>query len=139
MDIDELADEVYRESVEHLEDLSPFSELGKDDVLFIDSSHELRAGNDLTHLYLRVFPMLATGILIHTHDVFLPYEYRSDWVLNQRIPCAEQYIIQAMLQPGGSVEVIWPGYYLQRTHASFSDHFPHRNWRDAQSLGLKLC
>ena len=139
MDIDELADEVYRESVEHLEDLSPFSELGKDDVLFIDSSHELRAGNDLTHLYLKVFPMLASGVVIHIHDVFLPYDYRPEWLLTERVQYAEQYLVQAMLQPGGRFEVIWPGYYLQRTFASFSDHFPHRKWRGAQSLWLKTC
>ena len=139
VEIDELADQVYRESVENLEDLSLFSELGKDDVLFIDSSHELRAGNDLTHLYLKVFPMLKSGIVLHIHDVFLPYDYRPKWLLAERVQYAEQYLVQAMLQSRGDLEVIWPGYYLQRTRADFSDKFPHRKRRDAQSLWIKTC
>jgi predicted O-methyltransferase YrrM len=138
-DIDELADQSCRVSVEDLEDLSVFTELAEDDLLFIDSSHELRAGNDLTHLYLRVFPLLASGVLIHIHDVFLPYDYRPDWVMTQRLPYAEQYLIQAMLQSNGNFEVIWPGYYLQRTIAGFSERFPHRRSRDAQSLWLRTC
>lgn len=139
VEIDELADQVCRESVENLEDLSCFLELRKDDVLFIDSSHELRAGNDLTHLYLKVLPMLASGVLIHIHDVFLPYDYRPEWLLTERVQYAEQYLVQIMLQSLGNLEVVWPGYYLQRTLIGFSDIFPHRKRRDAQSLWLKIC
>ena len=136
---DELADQVYRESVENLEDLSLFSDLEKDDILFIDSSHELRAGNDLTHLYLKIFPMLASGVVIHIHDIFLPYDYRPGWLLAERVQYAEQYLVQAMLQSPNYLEVLWPGYYLQRTLTDFLDKFPYRKWRDAQSLWVKRC
>lgn len=136
-DIDEFSDEIYRDSVENLDGISVFAELGENDVLSIDSSHELRAGNDLTHLYLRVFPMLGPGVIVHIHDIFLPYEYRADWVMNQRLPYSEQYLIQVMLNCDGRFEVLWPGYYLQRTLPDFWDSFPHRKQGDAQSLWLK--
>jgi len=135
--IDCFADRIYRDSVENVKGPSLFAELGRDDVLFIDSSHELRPGNDLTHLYLTVIPTLAPGVLVHIHDVFLPYDYRADWVLKQRLPYTEQYLVHAILNSDARFEVLWPGYYLQRTRPEFSDWFPHRNKRDAQSLWLR--
>lgn len=137
-DVDGLADRVYRESVENLVDQSLFADLGENDVLFIDSSHELRAGNDLTYLFLLVFPMLAPGVLVHVHDVFLPYDYPRDWVLNRRLPYAEQYLLQAMLQSDAGLDVIWPGHYLQRTRQDFSSLFPHMDARNAQSLWMRV-
>ena len=137
--IDGLVDDCIHESVENLEDFAEFSALSENDILFIDSSHELRPGNDGTFLYLRVFPMLKPGVLVHIHDIFLPFDYRSDWVREHLRPYTEQYIVQALLQTNESIEVIWPGYYLQRTHAQFSHQFPHRNGRDAQSLWLRIC
>ena len=139
VEVDELADQVYRDPVENLENLSLFTGLGENDMLFIDSSHELRAGNDLTHLYLKIFPTLASGVVIHIHDIFLPYDYRPEWVLTERLQYAEQYLVQAILQSERNFEVIWPGYYFQRTLTEFSDRFPHRKQRDAQSLWIKTC
>lgn len=136
-DIDELADRSYRHSVENLGELSLFADLTDNDVLFIDSSHELRAGNDLTYLYLKIFPLLAPGVIVQIHDVFLPYDYRADWVLTQRMPYAEQYLVQAMLQYGERIEVLWPGYFFQQTLPDFSVNFPHMNGRHAQSLWLR--
>jgi predicted O-methyltransferase YrrM len=135
--IDEIADEVYREPVEDLANLSLFTELEEGDVLFIDSSHELRVGNDLTHLYLRVFPLLAPGVVVHIHDVFLPYDYRPEFVLTQRLHYSEQYLVQVMLQCSTRFEVLWPGYYLQRTETDFMTNFPHIGSRNAQSLWLR--
>jgi len=136
-DIDELADQVYRGSVETLGKTSLFAGLKENDLLFIDSSHELRAGNDLTYLYLRILPLLAPGVIVHVHDVFLPYDYRADWVLAHRLAYAEQYLIQAMLQYGEKFEVLWPGYFFQKTLVDFSVNFPHMEGRDAQSLWLR--
>jgi predicted O-methyltransferase YrrM len=138
-DIDDIADKIYREAVERIDDLSLFSDLEENDVLFIDSSHELRVGNDLTHIYLKAIPILASGVLVHIHDIFLPYDYRPGWVLKQRRHYTEQYIVQAMLQSDGMFRAIWPGYYFQRTDPAFSSKFPHRQQRDAQSLWLRKC
>ena len=138
-DIDEFADHVYRDPVENSNDLSLFSELEENDVLFIDSSHEFCAGNDLTYLYLRVLPILAPGVVVHIHDIFLPYDYPADWLLTQRLHYTEQYVVQVLLQCEGAFEVLWPGYFLQRTMSDFSDKFRHRKLGNAQSLWLRKC
>lgn len=137
VEIDYLADIIIRDVVENVEDSTAFTNLAANDVLFVDSSHELRAGNDMTHIYLKILPFIATGVVVHIHDIFLPYDYRVSWLMEQRITFTEQYLVQMMLQTETDLEVIWPGYYLQRTIPNFAEYFPYMGSRDAQSLWLK--
>lgn len=60
-----------------LEEVDPalFDQLEAGDVLFINSSHVVRMSNDVAHLFCRIIPALKPGVVIHVHDVFLPYEY----------------------------------------------------------------
>jgi len=136
-DVAALTDEMRLCPVESDMDLSLFSGLRQGDILSIDSSHELRAGNDLVFLYLNVLPQLRSGVVVHIHDVFLPYDYRKDWVIEEKRQYSEQYIVQSMLHFGRSFEVLWAGHFLQKTRAEFFDHFPNAGGRDAQSLWLR--
>lgn len=87
-------------------ELALFLELGEGDVLFIDSSHVIKTGNDVHFLYLEVIPRLAKGVLIHVHDVFLPREYPSRWVLDENRAWNEQYLLQALLVHSSALEVL---------------------------------
>ena len=49
------------------------------DILFIDSSHQVKPGNDLDFLLNRVVPKLAAGVRLHFHDIFLPDDYPAHW------------------------------------------------------------
>ena len=49
------------------------------DVLFIDSSHILMPGSDVDLLLNRVLPRLPSGVLVHIHDIFLPFDYPPIW------------------------------------------------------------
>ena len=49
------------------------------DALFIDSSHILMPGSDVDILLNRVLPNLPAGVLVHIHDIFLPYDYPAIW------------------------------------------------------------
>lgn len=53
--------------------LTFFDELRPGDVLSIDSTHAVKTGSDVIYLYLEVLPRLKPGVLIHVHDIFLPY------------------------------------------------------------------
>lgn len=48
-------------------------DLHSGDMLFIDSTHAVRTGSELPHIYIEVLPALPPGVLIHIHDIYLPY------------------------------------------------------------------
>ncbi len=56
-----------------------FDALEPGDVLFIDSSHILMPGSDVDLLLNRVLPRLPAGLLVHIHDIFLPFDYPAAW------------------------------------------------------------
>ena len=56
-----------------------FDMLEAGDLLFIDSSHILMPGSDVDLLLNRVLPRLPAGVLVHIHDVFLPFDYPAIW------------------------------------------------------------
>lgn len=132
-----IADIVHSQSVESMTDMSLFTSLKSGDILSIDSSHELRAGNDLLFLYFKVVPNLAPGVIVHIHDIFLPFDYQPAWVVEERREYSEQYIVQSMLQTSQSYETLWAGFYLQRTMEDFPRFFPHAGARNAQSLWIR--
>lgn len=136
-DVCDIADEVHPVRVEALARRDLFDSLASGDILFIDSSHDVKIANDTVHLYLEVIPRLASGVLIHIHDIFLPYEYRRDWLLERAMAFNEQYLVQAMLQESDRYEILWAGYHLQRTMADFRGYFAHLGERTAQSLWLR--
>jgi hypothetical protein len=137
LEIGALSDEVHRMPAEDPAAQPLFSALRPGDLLFIDSSHIVAAGNDVVHLFLNVLPSLPEGVLVHVHDVFLPYDYPYDWVSEHRLVFGEQYLVQLMLAGGRRWDVLWPGYYLQRTVPDFGRWFEHVGTRRAQSLWLR--
>ncbi|MBV9995186.1 MAG: class I SAM-dependent methyltransferase [Caulobacteraceae bacterium] len=74
-DITGLADQVIRTAFEDSGGAETLATLREGDVLFIDSSHEVRVGNDVVKLFCEVLPALAAGVAVHVHDVFLPFDY----------------------------------------------------------------
>jgi hypothetical protein len=93
-------------------DLEFFSELDSGDVLFIDSSHTVKIGGDVNYLFLEVFPRLKPVVIVHVHDIFLPFEYRRDWVLEEFRFWNEQYLLQAFLTFNSEFEVLIVNSYM---------------------------
>jgi hypothetical protein len=88
--------------------------LEADDVLFVDTTHTVRTGGDVTHIILELLPRLAQGVYIHFHDIFLPFEYPREWVVEERRAWAEQYLLQAFLAFNAQFEVVLPVHALFR-------------------------
>lgn len=57
--------------------VSLFEGLTANDILFIDSTHVSRVGSDVN---FEVLPVLRSGVFIHFHDVFWPFEYPESWI-----------------------------------------------------------
>jgi len=96
--------------------LSEFKKLEENDILFIDSSHVLKIGNDVQYEYLEILPRLNKGVLVHIHDIFLPAEYPKKWIKELHRFWSEQYLLQAFLAFNSSFEVLWAGSYIHLNH-----------------------
>jgi predicted O-methyltransferase YrrM len=107
--------ELVRKPLEEIP-LETFESLGENDILFIDSTHVVRIGGDVTVLFLEILPRLAPGVLVHVHDIFLPEEYPEAWVKGLGRYWNEQYLLQAFLVFNSGFRVIWPGNYMRVRH-----------------------
>jgi predicted O-methyltransferase YrrM len=92
-----------------------FEALGAGDVLFIDTSHVIKTGNDVQYLYHEVVPRLREGVVVHIHDIFLPWDYPQDWVLGGRA-WNEQYLVQSFLAFNRAFEVLLGVGWLTHFH-----------------------
>lgn len=92
-----------------------FKTLLENDILFIDSSHISKIGSDVNYLYLEVLPNLNPGVIVHIHDIFLPNEYKMEWIENG-IFFNEQYLVQMMLSFSSRYEVIFGSNYAHLKH-----------------------
>jgi hypothetical protein len=104
-----------------------FEKLNENDILFIDSSHVIKIGNDVQVEYLEILPRLKRGVIIHIHDIFLPMDYPKNWILKEKRFWNEQYILQAFLAFNDKFKVIWASNFMHLKHpdilaASFNSY-----------------
>ena len=93
-----------------------FEALGENDILFIDSSHVAKIDSDVCFEFLEVLPRLKKGVLIHIHDIFLPFEYPQAWVRQELRFWTEAYILQAFLMFNQTFEILWAGNWMKIKH-----------------------
>ena len=97
------------------------------DLLFLDSTHLIKIGGDVTFEILEVVPRLKPGALIHWHDILLPKEYPHKWVVMDHNFWTEQYLLQGFLLFNDSFEILWSSSYMQdrmNTFIESSDQGP---------------
>jgi hypothetical protein len=75
------------------------------DVLFVDTSHTVKLGGDVNRIVLDFLPLLASGVIVHFHDVFLPWEYSRGHLASAHY-WTEQYLLQAFLMYNGAWQVL---------------------------------
>jgi hypothetical protein len=97
--------------------LEQFGALQKDDILFIDSSHVVKIGSDVSYLIGEVLPCLNSGVVIHFHDIFWPFEYPQEWVL-QGTAWNEAYFLRTFLQYNNLFEIEYFNAYIAAVHRS---------------------
>jgi hypothetical protein len=65
---------LFPQPVETL-DSALLTELGPGDLFFVDSSHTLGPAGEVTRIVLEMLPRLASGVRVHFHDIWFPYDY----------------------------------------------------------------
>ena len=110
-EIDQLAQRIIRQPFEDT-DLSFIKELQANDILFIDNSHRVLPNSDATVFFLEVLPLLAPGVIVHLHDVYLPYDYPPDMCERAY---SEQYLLAAfVLANPARYQTLLPNYFISQ-------------------------
>jgi len=92
--------------------LDTFDQLESGDVLFIDNSHRLLPNSDVMVFFLEILPSLKTGVIVHLHDIYLPYDYPKemcDRMYNEQYALA----ISLLFRPD-RFEILMPSFYVSQ-------------------------
>jgi hypothetical protein len=116
-DIRLVADEFIQATMQTV-DLSLFDALRPNDILFLDGSHLVMNGSDCVQFFLNILPVLPPGVLVHLHDIFLPFDYPYQLFIDCK--SNEQYMVAMLLLSDPAWVPILPIYY-----AHTLDILPH--------------
>jgi predicted O-methyltransferase YrrM len=94
--------------------LSEFAALGAGDVLFVDTTHTVKIGGEVNRIILEVLPILAPGVIVHVHDIYLPWEYPREFMEERNFFWNEQYLLQAFLAFNDRFEILFGSHALAR-------------------------
>ena len=124
-DVQTVADELIRCPVEQ-SNLMDY-DWRADDLLFIDSSHLCRTRGDLPYLYCQLMPSLPAGLVVHVHDIFLPYDYPN---LYDTWCYTELYLLSCMLAHNSRYQSILATHLsLTTTSRPDADNLWPLGWR----------
>lgn len=105
--------------------LDTFTQLEPADILFIDSSHVSKVGSDVNHIFFEILPRLRTGVRIHFHDIFYPFDYPEEWIFREGRAWNEAYLLRAFLQFNPSYTIVlWMNYLIRFHREFFQVHAP---------------
>lgn len=110
--VDSICDGIVRDGLETC-DLSIFDSLEPNDIVFLDGSHRTFMNSDVTVFMIEVLPRLKPGVVVHVHDIMLPYDYAesfSNWYWN------EQYMLAVyMIASAHRIRPLLPTCYISRS------------------------
>ena len=84
-----------------------FETLERNDILFIDSTHVVKTGSDVVYELAQILPRLQSGVIIHFHDIFYPFEYPYKWVVEQNRSWNEIYAVRNFLAFNNQFKVLF--------------------------------
>lgn len=103
--------------------IETFEKLNAGDILFIDSTHVVKTDSDVNYILFEILPTLKSGVLIHFHDIFYPFEYPKEWVFMGR-NWNEDYFLRAFLMYNNEFEIKLFSHYLHKHHQHIFDNMP---------------
>ncbi len=109
------------------DEVAQLRQLGRNDILFIDTSHVSTRKSDTNFIFLNILPFLKTGVLIHFHDIYLPYDYIDGYYKLGRF-YNEQYLLAALLANSSRFNPLYSTYY---SHIHNSAQYGASFWMQA--------
>jgi len=108
-EIDNLADQIIREPFENI-DFRIINELNENDILFVDNSHRILPNSDSMVFYLEILPRLKKGVIVHIHDIYLPYDYPQ--FMCDRFYSEQYGIAMYLLANSKKYSPLLPNYFI---------------------------
>lgn len=134
-EMDEVADKIIREPFENI-DFNFLNSLGENDILFVDNSHRVLPNSDATVFFLEVLPRLKKGVIVHIHDIYIPYDYPQ--FMCDRF-YSEQYMLAAFLLANPTkYRTIMPNYFVSEDpelSKKLAPFWNHDNTRSVERHG----
>ncbi len=106
--------EFRRRALQTIEPEALMAELHPGDILFYDGSHSLKTGSDTVYFYLKILPYLPSGVIVHAHDVHLPYARNKEGLTQAKIYWGEQYVVMAHLHNTARYRVLFATEFLRK-------------------------
>jgi Methyltransferase domain len=117
--------------------LDVFDELGRDDMLIVDSTHVTKAGSDVNRIVFEVLPRLAPGVLVHVHDIYHGFQYPRKWVYEGRA-WNEAYLMRAFLMFNATWQIEFFNSFIAGRHPdAFAASLPPAAQNAGSSLWLR--
>jgi len=106
-----------------------FASLEAGDILFIDTSHVSKIGSDVNCIFFDILPRLKSGVVVHFHDIFYPFEYPREWLFKGMF-WNEAYLLRAflMFNPGFEIR-LFNSFLNHSSPAYIRSRFP-LSWAD---------
>ena len=134
-EIDKISNTVIRKPLEEIS-IDLVEELEENDILFIDNSHRILPNSDCTVLFLEIFPRLKKGVIVHIHDVYLPYDYPQ--FMCDRF-YSEQYGLAIFIMSNPKrYQPLLPNYYISENKSlakTIEPIWSHPNLKDVERHG----
>jgi hypothetical protein len=135
VEIDQLPNRILRQPFENT-DFDIVEELNANDVLFLDNSHRILPNSDSTVVFLEILPRLKRGVIVHFHDVYLPYDY-PQFMCNRAY--SEQYgLAMYLLANPEKYETILPNYFISEDEelaGIIAPIWEHKNLKNVERHG----
>jgi len=96
-------------------DLSFFEDLEPGDILFLDTTHVSKLGSEVNHVVFNILPRLRSGVRVHVHDIYYPFEYPSSYFPEGKY-WNEIYLWRAFLTGNARYEIELLNSYLELEH-----------------------
>lgn len=108
-EIDTLADVVIRKKFEDI-DYQKVLDLETGDILFIDNSHRILPNSDSMVFYMEILPQLKKGVIVHIHDIYLPYDYPQ--FMCDRFYTEQYGLAMYIMANSARYKTIFPCYFV---------------------------
>ncbi|MBN1185857.1 MAG: hypothetical protein JXB49_26485 [Bacteroidales bacterium] len=110
---------IIKENIQDV-DRSIFKDLQENDLVFLDTTHNIKRGSDVNYIAYHILPILGKGVKVHLHDIYYPFEYPKEYFFEGKY-WNEIYFWKAFLMFNEAFEIELFNSYFEHKYRDFMD------------------